>query len=155
MFKATGIILSAVVLMQGCSGLSVKQQKLPSVTSNPSGAVVYANILELGKTPLTHNLYDAFPAGWQNSTYQAQGILIIKMDGCKDYTLKISDLILSKPIHADLECSKVIKSEKVTPIMGSHGHAEKRFEELEALYKKGVITEDEYKKTRERILNEL
>ena len=48
-----------------------------------------------------------------------------------------------------------IKSEKVTPIMGSHGHAEKRFEELEALYKKGVITEDEYKKTRERILNEL
>lgn len=155
MFKTTGIIISTVVLLQGCSGLSVKQQKLPSVTSSPSGAVVYANILELGKTPLTHNLYDAFPAGWQNSTYQAQGILIVKMDGCKDYTLKVSDFILSKPIHADLECSKTTQSKKLTPVKNSPGSAEKRFEELEALYKKGVITKDEYKKTRERILNEL
>ena len=149
------MIISAIVLLQGCSDLSVKQQKRPSVTSNPSGAIVYANILELGKTPLTHNLYDAFPGGWQNSIYQAQGILIIKMDGCKDYTLKISDLILSKPIHADLNCNLATKSEKATPVTNSHGQAEKRFEELEALYKKGVITKDEYKKTRERILNEL
>ncbi len=155
MFKATGIIISVVVLLHGCSNLSVKQQGLPNVTSSPSGAMVYANNLELGKTPLTHNLYDAFPAGWQNSTYQAQGILIVKMDGCKDYTLKVSDFILRKPIHADLECSKVTKSEKMIPITNSQGNAEKRFEELNALYKKGVITEDEYKKTRERILNEL
>ena len=155
MFKATGMIISAMVLLQGCSGLSVKQQKLPSVTSSPSGAVVYANILELGKTPLTHNLYDAFPAGWKNSMYQAQGILMVKKDGCKEYTLKINDLILSKPIHADLTFNLVKKSEKTTPVMNSRGQAEKRFEELEALYKNGVITKDEYKKTRERILSEL
>ena len=155
MFKATGMIFSAVVLLQGCSDLSVKQQKLPSVTSSPSGATVYANILELGTTPLQHNLYDAFPAGWQNSTYQAQGILIIKMDGCKDYTLKINDFILSKPIHAELKCTRATRPEKSGTITTPHGGTEKRLEELEALYKKGVITKDEYKKTRERILNEL
>ena len=167
MFKAAGLIISAIVILQGCSGLSEKQQNLPNVTSSPSGATVYANSLELGKTPLRHNLYDAFPAGWRNSIYQAQGVLVVKMDGCKDFTLKVDDSILSKPIHVDLKCSKVSNTKKSTPvvtptatpietpIVTPPGRTEERLKELEALYKKGVVTKEEYKKTRERILNEL
>ena len=156
MFKTSGLIIGAIVLLQGCASSPPSQQKA-NVTSNPSGATVYANILELGKTPLKYNLYDAFPAGWQNSIYQAQGILSVKMDGCKDYTLKINDLILRNPIHAELECSEENKSENAIPAVKStpNSGTEKRLEELQALFKKGVITEDEYKKTRERILNEL
>ncbi|MDX2462921.1 MAG: hypothetical protein QNK31_00285, partial [Porticoccus sp.] len=112
MHKVTTTIISTVFLLQGCSGLSTTQEKPPSVTSSPSGAAVFANILELGQTPLQANLYEAFPAGWQSSIYQAQGVLIVKKDGCKDYTLKVNDLILSKPIHAELECSKANKPEK-------------------------------------------
>ena len=172
MFKATGIIFSAIVLLQACSGSSIKQQKLPNVTSNPSAATVYANSLELGKTPLRHNLYEAFPAGWENMAYQAQGVLMVKMDGCKDFTLKVTDFILSKPIHAELECSGASKPKDSMPVVKSgvapgvkpatpvtkvnpRGRTEKRLEELEVLYKKGVITKEEYKTTRERILNEL
>jgi len=160
MFKPTFMIISAFFLLQGCAGSSTKKDETPSVTSSPSGAAVFANILELGQTPLQANLYDAFPAGWQNSIYQAQGVLVVKKDGCKDYTLKVNDLILSKPIHAELECSKASKPEKTTaaampPMVTTPSSTEKRVEELEALQKKGVITEDEYKKTRERILSEL
>ena len=165
MFKATTIIISALFLLQGCAGSSVKQEKPPSVTSNPSGADVFANLLELGKTPLRADLYEAFPAAWQNSIYQAQGVLVVKKDGCKDFTLKVSDFILSKPIHAELECSETTTSEKstaavsspitISPNVTTTGSTEKRLEQLEALHKKGVITEDEYKTTRERILSEL
>lgn len=160
MFKATIIVISAFFLLQGCANLSEKQDKPASVTSTPSGATVYANILELGKTPLHENLYDAFPAGWQNSIYQAQGVLIVKKDGCKDYTLKVSDLILSKPIHATLECREVNKPEKSTvvvtpPTETPHNGTEKRLDEAETLFKKGIITKDEYQKTRERILSEI
>jgi hypothetical protein len=174
MTKTTRIIAStivgAMVLLQGCSGSSVKQKNLANVTSNPSGATVYANILELGKTPLRHNLFDAFPAGWQNSVYQAQGILIVKKEGCDDFTLKVTDHILRNPIHAELKCSETSKTKEsmpvvksgvtatvaptVTPTATQRGGTEKRLVELEALYKKGVITKDEYKTTRERILNE-
>ena len=160
------MVISAIVLMQGCSVSSVKQQKIPNVTSNPSGATVYANILELGKTPLRHNLYDAFPAGWKNSIYQAQGVLVVKKDGCKDFTLKVTDYILSKPVHAELECSDIASKPKISaPVVApgvetvapvtESGETEKRLEKLEALYKKGVITKEEYKTTRERILNEI
>ena len=149
------IIISALLLLQGCAGFSAKQDKPASVTSTPSGATVYANILELGKTPLKHNLYDAFPAGWKNSIYQAQGVLVVKKEGCKDYTLKVSDLILSKPIHAELECGEMSKPVKMTPVNTTRSSTEQRLKDAEALFKKGVITKDEYQKTRERILSEL
>jgi len=159
MFKATGMVASAIVctilLLPGCSSVSELEQDQANVTSNPPGATVIANSLELGETPLHYNLYDAFPAGWENSTYQAQGVLTVKKDGCKDYTLKVNDYILRKPIHAELKCSAVNTSEKSTKIVTPPGETERRLEELEALYKKGVITKDEYKTTRERILSEL
>jgi len=160
MFKPTIMIFSALVLLQGCADSSVKQDKPPSVTSNPSGADVFAGSLELGTTPLRADLYEAFPAGWQNSIYQAQGVLIVKRAGCKDYTLKVNDFILSKPIHADLKCSVVSKSENspaavIPPTALTQGSTEKRLKELEGLYKKGTVTKEEYQKTRARILNEL
>ena len=165
MFKATTIIISGFFLLQGCAGSFIKGEKPASVTSTPSGATVYANILELGKTPLHANLYDAFPAAWQNSIYQAQGVLVVKKDGCKDYTLKVSDLILSKPIHAELECNEPDQPEKSTEAASSpaatplnattNSGTEKRLKEAETLFKKGIITKDEYQKTRARILSEL
>ena len=149
------IIICTLFLLQGCAGSLVESEKPASVTSTPSGATVFANILELGKTPLHANLYDAFPGGWQNSIYQAQGVLIVKKNGCKDYTLKVSDFILSKPIHAELECSETSKPEKPTAMMVPSNSTEQRLKKLEALHKKGVITEDEYQKNRQRILSEL
>lgn len=171
MYKPTAIIISSLYLLQGCANSPTEQQKLPNVTSNPSRAIVYANGLEIGKTPLKRNLFDDFPAGWQNSVYTAQGVLIMKKVGCKDYTLKINDRILSEPIHAELECDNVSAFEKLTPAVRAQnkiknidenkakskteGTTQKRLKELEGLFKKGIITKDEYQTTRARILNEL
>ena len=80
---------------------------------------------------------------------------MVKMDGCEEYTLKVNDTILSNPIHAELRCSGVSKPEISTPVVRPLSETEKRLEELEALYNKGVITKEEYNETRQRILNEL
>lgn len=155
MLKTTGMIISAIILLQGCSGSLVKQQDPADVTSNPSGAAVYADGMKLGETPLRYKLYKAFSASWKDAIYQAQGVLMVKMDGCEDYTLQVNDDILSKPIHAELNCSEASKSEESTPVETPDSSTEKRLEELEALYKNGVITKDEYRVNRERILSDI
>lgn len=153
MLKAAGIIISAIIILQACSGSSTKEQQA-DVTSQPSGATVYANDVKLGDTPLNYKLYKAFPASWKDAMYQAHGVLLLKMDGCEDYTLNVNDYILSNPIHAELKCAEASKSEELTPT-APQTETEKRLGELEALYNKGVITKEEYNTTRERILNEL
>lgn len=163
MHKAMIVIISS--LLFGCSMSTTKQANVADVTSNPAGATVYANGLILGETPLQHALYEAFPASWSGGTYQARGVLTLKKAGCEEYTLKISDYILSQPIHADLKCSPTSTTQTknnntensailstAKPVQNT---IEKRISELEALYNKGVITKDEYEKNRARILNEL
>lgn len=160
MYKVVITLFSVLLTLQGCADVSVKKDKPPSVTSNPSGATVFANGLEIGKTPLRASLYDEFPAGWKNSIYQAQGVLLVKKEGCKDFALKVSDLILSKPIHAELACSKAsqpakLKAATVTTKPKALSDTEKKLRELDDLYKKKVITKEEYQNTRARILSEL
>ena len=161
------LVISAVIILQGCSGTAVKEEGPANVTSNPSGAEVYANGEKLGVTPLHYKLYKAFPAGWKNMMYQAQGVLMVKMDGCGDFTLQVNDYVLSNPIHADLVCSDEITPEVETTvnqevkspvgetIASPQSEIENRLNELEDLYGRGVITMEEYRETRERILNEI
>jgi len=157
------VIIVSIFLLQACSGSAVKQQA--SVTSNPTGANVYANGVKVGKTPLYKNLYKVFPASWSSWTYQAAGVLSVKKPGCEDFNLKVSDAILVKPIHAKLKCDKQIVAPAAVPAHKSAvmmktknkkmSKIEKRLDELKGLYQKGVITQEEYQATRKRILNEL
>jgi hypothetical protein len=168
MLKQTGMILGAVLILQGCSGSSVKENRPANVTSTPSGASVYANGVKIGVTPLQQNLYKVFPAGWSNWEYSATGVLMVKKAGCEDYILRVNDYILSKPIHAELKCTKVVESEEVlpaasdekkkalaAPVVKSGSAIENRLGELKDLYERGIITQDEYRETRKRILGDI
>jgi hypothetical protein len=167
MFKATGLVILAVISLPGCSGSTVKQQGPADVTSSPTGASVYANGEKLGITPLHYKLYKAFPAGWKDMMFQAQGVLTLKMDGCEDYILNVNDYLLSNPIHAELKCDGADSSALQQPAQQDAGNAsrqrailpraevETRLKKLESLYQDGLITEDEYNATRKRILDEL
>ena len=167
MLNPKALFISAVIMLQGCSGAAVKEGRPANVTSNPSGAEVYANGEKLGVTPLHYELHKAFPAGWKNMMYQAQGVLMVKMDGCEDFTLQVNDYVLSNPIHADMVCSDEITPEVETTvsqevkgpvgetITSPQNEIENRLNELEDLYERGVITREEYRETRERILSEI
>jgi hypothetical protein len=165
-FNTTGFLCLAIVALPGCSG-ALKDKGAANVTSEPSGATVYANGEKLGVTPLHHELYKAFPATWNNMMFQAQGVLMVKMDGCEDYILNVNDYILSRPIHAELRCDSAVAPVLQMPaqedagkasqqkVTFARGQAESRLKELESLYHSGLITEDEYKTIRRRILDGL
>jgi len=160
------ILLSCIaILIQACGSSSIKDAA-PNVTSNPSGASVYANGLKIGTTPLRSNLYKQFPTGWTDWALSAEGVLAIKKQGCEDFTLKVNDGVLAKPIHAKLKCSGKPVVTQTAPVQTKAmpvkqpakkkmSKVEKRLKELSDLYEKGVITKEEYKITRKRILNEL
>ena len=167
MARIAALTIGVTTLLQACSGASVKQQEVPSVTSTPSGAAVYANAKQLGVTPLHYRLHTEFPAVWKNMMFQAQGVLMLKLDGCEDYMLEVNDYVLSRPIHAELDCgegvgSEVSAKENREPAAvegatdaGAGSGVESRLRQLEDLFNRGIINESEYKTTRERILNEL
>ncbi len=168
MIKLLSVILCLSVLY-GCSNAPVKPTK-PNVTSNPDGAEVYANGTKLGNTPLSQNLYKVFPAGWKNLVYQAAGVLMIKLEGCKDYVLDVNDYVLSQPIHADLSCyDRVLNHNKIkdkaetsipstsNPLnpTDSEISLEVRLRKAKDLHQKGLINDQEYRQIKARILNEL
>jgi len=155
MYKVIIFLATAILLLQACADNSVKQLQQASVTSSPVGATVYAADKRLGVTPLMYDLYDAFPAGWANSSYQAQGMLVVKKSGCEDFTLKVSDYILSQPVHADLKCDESNNEQKSGDVPSPSATIEKRLKELKGLYDRDVITKDEYSVARKRILDEL
>jgi len=155
MYKRIIYLVAITLLLQACVGGSVKPQQQASVTSSPVGASVYAGDKVLGVTPLIYDLYDAFPAGWANASYQAQGVLAIKKDGCEDFTLKVSDYILSKPLHADLKCIEASHEQKPTAAELTPSTIERRLKELKGLYDKGLVTKEEYGIARKRILDEI
>jgi len=68
---------------------------------------------------------------------------------------QVSDYILSKAIHAELKCSEPSKTTQPTPVVTPDSETQKRLEELEVLFNKGIITKEEYDSTRARILNDL
>ncbi len=167
MFRVTVLMIGVTTLLQACSVSPARQQEAPSVTSTPSGAEVYANGKKLGVTPLYDTLHSAFPAGWKNMMFQAQGVLMVKLDGCEDYTLEVNDYVLSRPIHAELVCgertgpgdsaqdSQEPKTSEAATDAVTVNEVENRLKQLEDLFNRGIITESEYSTTRQRILNEL
>lgn len=169
MSRSSYLIIVITLLMVGCSNSITKPAK-PNVTSSPAGASVYANGAKLGVTPLKVNLYKAFPAGWKNLVYQATGALMIKKEGCDDFILDVNDHVLSQPIHADLKCDqpnistvsdkspsagKSLVIDKPAATTEGEISIESRLKKLNNLLKQGLITNQEYQQTRQRILGEL
>jgi len=137
-----------------------------AVDSDPSQATVIADGVELGVTPLTFNPSDIFRAGITGGgdgllAYRYTGKLIVKKAGCKDSVTEVDDNILSKDIHVKLECdpdyrppaAPVVSVPETQQVMPAS--AEERLQRIEALHKKGLISNDEYRQLRQRVLDTL
>ena len=153
----------------GCSGLGgLAPEGQPDITvdSDPSQATVMADGAELGVTPLTFNPSDVFRASFTGGgdgllAYRYTGKLIVKKAGCKDSVTEVDDNILSKDMHIKLECdpdyrppaAPVVSAPKPRQVMPAS--AEERLQRMDALHKKGLISDDEYRQLRQRVLDTL
>lgn len=168
LFHSPGIkwlgLLAAASLLFGCAG-SGDSSEAPSghirITAEPAGAIAYADGVELGATPLVIAPGNHFRSGFAGLSYRYVGKLSIKKPGCKTWSTEVNDAILSKDIHAKLKCDPNYQPAAAAPAPGTPAGTAtgdqtiERLERIEALRKKGLISEDEYKQLRGRILEKL
>lgn len=167
LFHSPGIkwlgLLAAASLLSGCAGTgdsSEAQSGRIRITSEPAGAIAYADGAELGATPLAIAPGNHFRSGFVGFSYRYVGKLSIKKPGCETWSTEVNDAILAKDIHAKLKCDPNFQPaatpSPVTPTGTATGDQTiERLERIESLRKKGLISEEEYKQLRGRILEKL
>jgi hypothetical protein len=148
-----------------------------TIDSEPHGANVYVADKPIGVTPLAVVLDDVFPMRWTGRTkkdeegfafYRRLAKLTIKKDGCEPYSAQVTGQELTKDINITLKCDPNYKPETpaatttapvavpAAPAAASlPSNVEQRLQNLEGLKQKGLITEEEYRVQRQRILGEL
>lgn len=160
-------LLTIATMLSGCAGMGSIGES-PSgqikITSTPAGAVAYAEGAELGPTPLEIMPGDHFRSGFVGFSYRYYGKLTLKKAGCETWSTEVNDNLLSKDVHAKLKCDPNFQPAPApaagNPSAATSGspsgdQAVERLERIETLRKKGLISEEEYKQLRTRILEKL
>ncbi len=156
-----GLSATALVL-QGCLSVPV------NIRSEPSGANVLADGKLIGATPMQIRADRVFPARRKGLDWHREGTLTLERTGCSPKTLEVDNELLKRSLNVDLECRPdapaVVSAPAATPASRSavprsnvptSGSTAERLEELERLRKKDLITDQEYRSIRKRILDQL
>ncbi len=159
--------LLATVGLAGCSSV-VKEQRTTTIDSDPPGATVLASGVEIGATPLTVRPDEVFPPHFVGFEYRSSGTLTVKKPGCKTFSEQVNDAVLSRDIHVKLDCdpnyrpSPAVRapappaaSAPTSPAARPDASIAARLQRLDALRKQGLITADEYRQIRKKILDAL
>jgi hypothetical protein len=158
------LVLFNILILAGCSSNGGFSNIFPSTANNqikiesdPSGADVYVMGEKIGVTPLKINPKDVFPDTYPKEKESVYGKIIIKKAGCPDFTRTVSVDISSNGLKAQLDCGDIYpaspRASKDAPRINET--AEQRLDKIKNLLDKGLITEEEAKKARERVLNDL
>ena len=132
------------------------------VESNPSGADVYVMGEKVGVTPLKIDQKTIFPLNYPKEKESLYGKITLKKAGCQDYVKGVNAKILKVGVKAQMDCGDMNpqsaegsygRSVKAAPRMSES--IEQRLAHIKELQDKGVISEDEAKKAREHVLNDL
>ncbi|MGA9666618.1 MAG: PEGA domain-containing protein [Gallionella sp.] len=156
-------LCSSLLLAAGCSSPGGMSNLFPSagdnpikVESNPAGAEVYLMGTNVGMTPLQLTREDVFPNLYPKDKESLYGRVTLRKAGCADFTATVSSQVSSYGLHAKLDCGGDKPAAAAgTSSGGSSETAEQRLGKIKDLLDKGLITEDEAKNARERILNGL
>lgn len=153
-----------LLFMAGCSSTDGTGNLFPAagdnpiqIESDPTGAAVYVMGEKVGVTPLQIRKRDVFPNIYPREKESEYGRVTLRKEGCSDFTRTVSAEISNRGLRAQLVCGDIKPasprtSEDAPRISES---AEQRLNKIKDLLNKGLITEEEAKKARERILNDL
>ena len=173
------LLACCTLLVYGCSslgGISSSGSQQIRLVSDPAGATAFADGNEIGITPFTFTPGDAFRSGFASSDsaivgYRYVGKLSVKKPGCRDYLTEVDDNLLSKDIHVQLECDPdyqpvaqpVAAPATAAPATRTAPQAapatadnpEQRLLQIEKLHDKGLLSDEEYRQLRQRVLDTL
>ena len=156
--SAKAFALFNLLLVTGCTGpgSTFPDAGTFRIDSDPPGASVYAMGENIGVTPLMISHKDVFPNVYPHEKESLYGKVTLRKEGCKDYTRIINIGISSYGLHARLDCSDMnTQSASTKNASGKSETVEQRLDKIKELRSKGLITEEEAKKAREHVLNDL
>jgi hypothetical protein len=147
--------LFVATLVTGCAGdtLSLQSSDRFAVTSQPSGATVYAMGNVVGTTPLELSTSQVFPVTFPYEVQSKYGKIELTHPGCKPYSRSVSGSVLANGLDAKLDCAQAPQPAAIVTV-GS-AYIEERLRKLKNLFDEGLITEEEYSSKRQSILQEL
>lgn len=165
------LALAVTVVLPACATSNFGSIDRITIDSEPQGAQVLVANKPVGATPLAVVLDDVFPMHWTRRTakdtegfafYRRLETLTIQKEGCDPYTAQVDSDDLARDIKIKLKCdpnyTPPVAAQPVNPTPVPHATAdslEQRLQQLEALKQKGLITPDEYRAQRQRILGEI
>jgi len=141
----TSAILASLVSIHGCGPIKSDPDMI-TIESEPTGAAVYAMGEQVGVTPLVIRQEVVFPMNYDPAKRDLYGTVLLRKTGCQDYRQHVSVDAYRFGIKAKLACGQKQAEPK---------SIEQRLRELKELHDKGLITDEEEKATRQRILNGL
>ena len=165
----TLLALTAATSFAGCAANSMTPVSRITIDSEPHGAQVLVADKPIGVTPLEVKLDDVFPMHWTSRTkkddegfafYRRLETLTIKQAGCETYSAELDTNDLSHDIKVNLKCDPNYKPPvAVAPPSEAPAQPvqadtiEQRLQRLETLKQKGLITDEEYRAQRQRVLD--
>jgi hypothetical protein len=142
-FALISMIFASLSSLHGCGSVKTDPDMI-SIGSEPTGATVYAMGKAIGVTPLVVRQEVVFPLTYSPEKRDMYGAIMLQKEGCKDYKQRVSTADYRFGIKAKLDCGQN-KSDSV----------EQRLRQLKDLHEKGLITDEEEKATRKRIMDAL
>lgn len=133
------------------------------VESTPAGADVFVIGGKLGKTPLRLSERDIYPNWYPDDQAHLYGMVILRKAGCADYSKRLTLDDIGKGVQVQLDCSQdAAPAEQVPPESAVSGQSistaimQRRLRQLKVLQElldDDLITEEEERTIRKRILN--
>ena len=170
---AVWLALAVTALLPACAANRFGPIDRITIDSEPQGAQVLVANKSVGVTPLAVVLDDVFPLHWTTRTdrdnngfafYRRLDTLTIKKEGCDPYIAQVNTDDLAHDIKISLKCDPNYKPPVLVepagpgpaPVQRTAAESlEQRLQQLESLKQKGLITSDEYRMQRQRILGEI
>lgn len=158
-----------ITLASGCASMGAKPGRV-DVTSDPAGADVYAMGSKVGVTPLTLDQDAIFPLTYPSEKQALYGVVELRKAGCIPARQGLSTRAVAKGLHVKLDCGEAARADTspqvqpARPAASANGQApvvkekpgiELRLKQVKDLLDKGLITEQEAREIRQRILGEL
>ena len=159
--KGAAALFMVAAMVSGGAGTRAGPRESITIDSQPRGARVFVAGREIGVTPVKVVLDDMFPRHWTGRahpdeeaafSYRRMAIVDLKKEGCDLYTHNFVEEELKDDVKIQLKCDPNYKP----PAPEAQAQTvEQRLRTLDELKQKGLVTDEEYRAQRQRILNSM
>jgi hypothetical protein len=154
-----GLLALALALGSGCGGAALfpSSDGRTRVDSVPDGADVFVMGERLGATPLDLDDARAFPLRYPAEQRALYGKVVLRHEGCREYVAPLSVDAANHGIVAELDCDEPgaagVSAPSAAPA-GERPSLTERLRGIDELEGQGLISADERRLTRARVLDE-